>query len=616
MKRVLSVSIEPKSARPLVVWDPVKARAGIGFSVPSPAEATMVRRNPAEVADWLRARGKAARPDVTRARASALGEIFSLVDESETGALDAGQVREALAVLGDESATVEDAERAMARVGIAPNGKMEFPEFLAIVTGPEPATPRLSAAARSTAALPPELTAVAHRRARLIDRVVTNRGGARVRILERAEESARVDPLAAAAAERRLRSEVAANATRAKYMDYGDGADKHNPTVNETHATRVMRQKMARERRRRSMAYADGLGTAAMDPHTVYPTRPPTTAEDDEDDEEVDDGSGARRSRRLEERTPQLATRARERLARRLGVRVDADDADSSRFVESEWKFPEFDRAHRVARAARQQMALELADGARTFQTTCDLLGDDDEEEDEEDEEEEDEEDEEEEEEEEEAAGVPPAAATTTRTRRIAAEDDAEEHDDREERGGLEEGFDVPPHAGYRVRGGVRRVDVTLVSDAISGAGRAARAAAESRVDAIERRRAERAAAIKAWGEAWKAPLKPLKPPKPPGWEEVKATKIAALDARCGSDARVASEAARSVRERVARIADGSDGSDGELDGIEDALGTTAGGPLDVLGDSTGTAAQPGAGAVLCRLGLPDPNFVRLVDST
>ena len=55
---------------------------------------------------------------------------------------------------------------------------------------------------------------------------------------------------------------------------------------------------------------------------------------------------------------------------------------------------------------------------------------------------------------------------------------------------------------------------------------------------------------------------------------------------------------------------------DGERDGIEDALGTSAGGALDVLGDSTGTAAQPGGGAVLCRLGLPDPNFVRLVDST
>ena len=271
MKRVLSVSIEPKSARPLVVWDPVKARAGIGFSVPSPAEATMVRRNPAEVADWLRARGKAARPDVTRARASALGEIFSLVDESETGALDASQLREALTVLGDVSATVEDATRAMARVGIAPDGKMEFPEFLAIVTGPEPVTPRLAAGARRSTrtSLPPELTAVAHRRARLIDRVVTNEGGARVRILERAEESARVDPLAAKTAERRLRREVAANATRAKYMDYGDGANKH-ALVNEPHATRVMRQKMARERRRRSMAYADGLGTAAMDAR-VYP---------------------------------------------------------------------------------------------------------------------------------------------------------------------------------------------------------------------------------------------------------------------------------------------------------------------------------------------------------
>ena len=513
---------------------------GIGFSVPSPDEATMVRRNPAEVADWLRARGKAARPDVTRARASALGEIFSLVDESETGALDAGQVREALAVLGDESATVEDAERAMARVGIAPNGKMEFPEFLAIVTGPEPATPRLSAAARSTAALPPELTAVAHRRARLIDRVVTNRGGARVRILERAEESARVDPLAAAAAERRLRSEVAANATRAKYMDYGDGADKHNPTVNETHATRVMRQKMARERRRRSMAYADGLGTAAMDPHTVYPTRPPTTAEDDEDDEEVDAGSGARRSRRLEERTPQLATRARERLARRLGVRVDADDADSSRFVESEWKFPEFDRAHRVARAARQQMALELADGARTFRTTCDLLGDD----------------EEEEEEEEEAAGVPPAAATTTRTRRIAAEDDAEEHDDREERGGLEEGFDVPPHAGYRVRGGVRRVDVTLVSDAISGAGRAARAAAESRVDAIERRRAERAAADQGVGRGLEGAA-----------ETAETAETAGVGGGQGDEDRGAGRAVRERREGGERGGEEREGTGGEDSG-------------------------------------------------
>ena len=143
----------------------------------------------------------------------------------------------------------------------------------------------------------------------------------------------------------------------------------------------------------------------------------------------------------------------------------------------------------------------------------------------------------------------------------------------------------------------------------------------QSRVDAIgARSRRERAAKIKAWGEAWKAPPPPLKPPKPPGWEEVKATKIAALDARYGSDARVASEAARSVREREVRARGGAAGDKlrrgRRADGIEDALGTSAGGPLDVLGDSTGTAAQPGGGAVLCRLGLPDPNFVRLVDST
>ena len=92
--------------------------------------------------------GKSRPPRRHQGARERLGEIFSLVDESETGALDASQVREALTVLGDASATVEDATRAMARVGIAPDGKMEFPEFLAIVTGPEPVTPRLAAGAR------------------------------------------------------------------------------------------------------------------------------------------------------------------------------------------------------------------------------------------------------------------------------------------------------------------------------------------------------------------------------------------------------------------------------------------------------------------------------------
>jgi len=95
------------------------------------------------------------RPDDARARLS-LGQALSEIgrDAEALGqleqaiALDASQVREALTVLGDAFATVEDATRAMARVGIAPDGKMEFPEFLAIVTGPEPATPRLAAGAR------------------------------------------------------------------------------------------------------------------------------------------------------------------------------------------------------------------------------------------------------------------------------------------------------------------------------------------------------------------------------------------------------------------------------------------------------------------------------------
>ena len=79
-----------------------------------------------------------------------------------------------------------------------------------------------------------------------------------------------------------------------------------------------------------------------------------------------------------------IITRAREKLARRLGVDTQSD---SERYVtESEWKFPEFDRTHRVARAARQRMALELADATASdvleesrrvsFRTTCELLVD------------------------------------------------------------------------------------------------------------------------------------------------------------------------------------------------------------------------------------------------
>ena len=527
----------------------------------------MVRRNPAEVADWLRARGKSSRPDVTRARASAIGEIFNLVDESGSGALDSARVREAFRVLGDANATVEDAERAMARVGIAPNGKMEFPEFLTIVTGPEPATPRLANGA-SAAMLPLEMLALSHRRARLIDRVVTNDGGARVQILERAEENARTDATEAAAAERRLRTAVATNATRAKYLDYGD-KDKHDLSGKETHAERVMREKMARERRRRSMAYADGLGSSAMDAR-VYPTPPPETAEVDGNENENEN----RDAEPIEPNAPVLSnariiTRAREKLARRLGVDTQSD---SERYVtESEWKFPEFDRTHRVARAARQRMALELADATTSdvleesrrvsFRTTCELLVDS--------------EDESSSDSEDEDAGAVKGTkigrvkgtasgamnetvrsigetthelneAESTRRLgvgastavRLAASDDifaltADElrlvpiseryRWSRRPAKPTETPETAPtpvyngdgavdrPSVDFYVRGGARRVDDDAVSDAISGAGRAARAAAMERVAAIEREAAERTAATLAWGEAWKAPA-----PDPP----------------------------------------------------------------------------------------------------
>ena len=358
--------------------------------------------------------------------------------------------------------------------------------------------------------------------------------------------------------------------------------------------------------------------------------------------------------------------------------------SDSERYVtESEWKFPEFDRTHRVARAARQRMALELADATTSdvleesrrvsFRTTCELLVDS--------------EDESGDDSEDEDAGAmkgtkigrvkgtDPMGATGTSTVRsigettrelvdvestrrlgvgastavrLAASDDifaltADElrlvpiseryRWSRRPARPPETPETAPtpvyngdgavdrPSVDFYVRGGARRVDDDVVSDAISGAGRAARAAAMERVAAIEREAAERTAATLAWGEAWKAPAPDPPPPSPRGVAEVRASKIVALDAPHGSGARVASEAFRTVREaEVLMCSSGrsSFGFDGEdlSDVVVDALGESAGGPLDVLGDSSGTAAQPGGGAVLCRLGLPDPNFVRLVDSS
>ena len=66
-----------------------------------------------------------------------------------------------------------------------------------------------------------------------------------------------------------------------------------------------------------------------------------------------------------EARRPAGSFRSSLRSNPRYDEREPLDDGDSgpgSDVTESEWKFPEFDRTHRVARAARQRMALELAD--------------------------------------------------------------------------------------------------------------------------------------------------------------------------------------------------------------------------------------------------------------
>ena len=57
-------------------------------------------RDESSTANWLRKRGKAKRPALSRESRSDLALCFSMIDEDDNGAIDADELRVAFAALG------------------------------------------------------------------------------------------------------------------------------------------------------------------------------------------------------------------------------------------------------------------------------------------------------------------------------------------------------------------------------------------------------------------------------------------------------------------------------------------------------------------------------------
>ena len=183
-----------------------------------------------------------------------------------------------------------------------------------------------------------------------MEQVRTNADGARVRLLERADEAARENHAARRYAEKTTRS----------FRSTTRPLDRSAPKYAETAEDRRAR----RERRRKSMAYSDGVPRRLLDAR-CFPTRGGDAAQDvDDDDDGIAVSSVSVASAR--------AARARRALATRLGTDLpELDPAGRRRAREG---------ARRVARreeeeAAEAMRASGVIDAARARRTRSSRRG-------------------------------------------------------------------------------------------------------------------------------------------------------------------------------------------------------------------------------------------------
>ena len=106
-------------------------------------------RDESSTANWLRKRGKAKRPALSRESRSDLALCFSMIDEDDNGAIDADELRVAFAALGVD-ATHAQCVAEIARVDRDRSGTIQFPEFVTLVTSLGAASGRDGANSRTS----------------------------------------------------------------------------------------------------------------------------------------------------------------------------------------------------------------------------------------------------------------------------------------------------------------------------------------------------------------------------------------------------------------------------------------------------------------------------------
>ncbi|KAK9845372.1 hypothetical protein WJX81_004773 [Elliptochloris bilobata] len=87
----------------------------------------------ASVFDWLRSRGHAVRPELSRVEREQLQDCFTLIDADGSGAIDVSELWQAFRLLNLRVSKAQVTEM-LAEVDADGSGEVEFPEFLEIMT--------------------------------------------------------------------------------------------------------------------------------------------------------------------------------------------------------------------------------------------------------------------------------------------------------------------------------------------------------------------------------------------------------------------------------------------------------------------------------------------------
>lgn len=150
------------------------------------------------ISGWLRKRGKAVRPELTREQRDELKECFALIDTDGSGAIDADELQEAFKVLGMHVRRSE-VEAMLEEVDRDGSGEVEYPEFVEIMTtklADSQYAEELSGAgdiederdkrkSGKAKTLPFQLLAAAYRRKKMLEAVMLDQDGARSRFVSK-----------------------------------------------------------------------------------------------------------------------------------------------------------------------------------------------------------------------------------------------------------------------------------------------------------------------------------------------------------------------------------------------------------------------------------------------